>query len=101
MLLLESTKIWFVFFQIQKTQSIVLMAVVNSNYQHIGDARRQNDGGVFAASTIGQALGKGLLNIPPPKRLYGDTKLFPFVWSLTKKYSFERIFNKTVCKGIY
>ena len=38
-----------------------------------------NRGGVFAASNIGQALDEGLLNIPSPRRLYGDTKLFPFV----------------------
>ena len=59
------------------------MAVVNSNYQftiaEIGDEGRQSDGGLFEASNIGQALDEGLLNIPPPKRLYGDAKLFPFV----------------------
>ena len=59
------------------------MAVVNWNYQFtmvdIGDAGRQSDGGVFAASNIGQTLDEGLLNIPPPRRLYGNTKLFPFV----------------------
>ena len=71
------------FFNYKKTHSIVLMAVVNSNYQFtmvdIGDAGRQSDGGVFAVSNIGRALDEGLLNIPPPRRLYGDTKLFPFV----------------------
>ena len=41
--------------------------------------KHRNDGGVFAASNIGQALDEGLLNIPSPRRLYGDTKLFPFV----------------------
>ena len=51
------------FFKYQKTRSIVLMAVVNSNYQffmvEIGDAGRQSDGGLFEASNIGQALDEG------------------------------------------
>ena len=34
----------------------------------VGDAGSQSDGGVFAASNIGQALDKELLNIPPPSR---------------------------------
>ena len=59
------------------------MAVVNSNYQFtmvdIGDAGCQSDGGVFAASNIGRALDEGLLNIPPPRHLYSDTKLFLFL----------------------
>ena len=67
------------FFVYKKTRSIVLMAVVNSNYQFamvgISDAGIQSDGGVFAASNIGQALDEGLLNIPRPRRLYGNTKL--------------------------
>ena len=71
------------FFNYKKPHSIVLMAVVNSNCQFImvdiGDAGRQSDGGVFAASNIVRALDEGLLNIPPPRRLYRDTKLFPFV----------------------
>ena len=59
------------------------MATVNSNYQFatvdIDDTGRQSDGGVFAASNIGQVLEEGLLNMPPPRRLYGNTKIFPFV----------------------
>ena len=58
------------------------MAVLSSNYQFamvdIADAGRQSDDGVFAPSNIGQTLDEGLLNIPPPRCLYGDTKLFPF-----------------------
>ena len=65
------------FFNYKETHSII------SNYQFImvdiGDAGRQSDSGVFATSNIGRALDEGLINIPPPRCLYGDTKLFPFV----------------------
>ena len=65
------------FFNYKETHSII------SNYQFImvdiGDAGRQSDSGVFAASNIGRVLDEGLINIPPPRSLYGDTKLFPFV----------------------
>ena len=61
------------FFDYKKLHSIVLIPVINSNYQFtlvdIGDAGRQSDGGVFTASSIGQALNGGLLNIPPPRCL--------------------------------
>ena len=44
------------FFKYKKTHSIVLMAVVNSNYlftiANIADAGRQRDGGVFIASMV-------------------------------------------------
>ena len=57
------------------------MAVVNSNYQFtmvdIGDVGRQSNV-EYLHQVIGRALDKGLLNIPPPMRLYGDSKLFPF-----------------------
>ena len=59
------------------------MAVVDSNYQFtlvdIGDSGRQSDGGVFSASNICRALEEGLLNIPPPRRLRGETRSFPLV----------------------
>ena len=71
------------FFNNKKTHSIVLMAVANLNYQSnvvdIGDAGCQSDCGVFTTSNNWQAQFEGLLNIAPPRCLYGDTKLFPFV----------------------
>lgn len=72
------------FFNYKKMHSIVLMAVVNSNYQFvlvdIGDSGRQSDGGVFSASNLGHAMEEELLNIPKPRRLKGTTKCFPFVF---------------------
>ena len=56
------------------------MAVVSSNYQlntaNICDAGHPSNGRVFAANKMGQALDDDLLNIAPPRPLYGDTKLF-------------------------
>ena len=63
-----------------KKHSIVLMAVVSSKYQlnaaNICDAGHPSNGRVFAANDARQALGDELLNIAPPRPLYGDTKLF-------------------------
>jgi len=72
------------YFNYKKTHSIVLLAVVNSNYEFIlvdiGDAGRQSDGGVFASSNLGYAMDQKLLNIPKPRPLKGTTKSFPFVF---------------------
>ena len=61
------------FFNYKKIRSIVVMSVVNSNYQFnmidVGDIGRQSHGGVFTASNIGRALDKGLPNIHPPRYL--------------------------------
>ena len=58
---------------------LLLQFSIITPWVDIGDAGRQSDCGVFAASNIGRALDEGLLNIPPPRRLYGNTKLSPFV----------------------
>lgn len=72
------------YYNYKKTHSIVLMGVVNSNYEFIlvdiGDAGRQSDGGVFTACHIGRALEEQKLNIPKPRSLKGTSKEFPFVF---------------------
>ncbi|XP_065062421.1 uncharacterized protein LOC135689196 [Rhopilema esculentum] len=56
------------FINYKKNLSIVLMAVVNANYEFtmidIGDSGRQSDGRVFAASKLGFAIDDGLLKLP-------------------------------------
>lgn len=51
--------------------SVVLMAVVDSNYEFImvdvGANGRMSDGAVITNTKFGQLLDKGELNIPPPK----------------------------------
>lgn len=53
--------------------SIVLMAVVNADYQFlyvdVGAEGRMSDGGVFAHCSLSEALATGCLHIPAPKKL--------------------------------
>ena len=79
------------------------MAVIDLNYQFtmvdIGDVGRQSDGGVFVARNIGQALNVGLLNIPSPKRLYGNTELFPFVLVGDEAFPLKKYLIKPYAKA--
>ena len=79
------------------------MTVINLNYQFtmvdIGDVGCQSDGGVFAARHIGQARDVGLLNIPPPRRLYGDTELFPFALVGDEAFPLKKYLIKPYAKA--
>ena len=72
------------YFNYKKSHSIVLMAVVNANYEFtmidIGDSGRQSDGGVFAASKLGFAMDNNLFNLPSPRMIEGTDKYFPYVF---------------------
>ena len=56
------------FYNYKGTFSIVMMAVADASYMFtfidIGDFGRQNDSSIFNNSPFGEALNKGLLNIP-------------------------------------
>ena len=83
------------YFGYREGHSIVLIAVVNSNYQvdmvDGSDVGPQSHGRVFSASNIAGALDEGLLNIPPPRCLYGEIELFPFVLISDEGYNFTKI----------
>ena len=73
------------FFNYKKFHSIVLMAVVNANYEFVlvdvGDYGRLSDGSVFSSSHLGIAINDGTLNLPSPRRLdYNSNKLYPYVF---------------------
>ena len=80
------------YFNYKKRHSIVLIAVVNSNYQFNmvdrSDAGPQSHGRVFSASNIAGALDEGLLNIPRCHTTIGAYSVkinyFRLFWSVMK-----------------
>ena len=72
------------FFNYKKFHSIVLLAVVNSNYEFImvdiGDSGRQSDGGAFAASKLGYAMEHNLLHLTELRQLGNSNKAFQYVF---------------------
>ena len=71
------------FYNYKGSHSIVLIAVVNSSYEFImvdiGEAGRQIDGGVFAASHLGVTLNENKLNIPTCSKINGSDKTYNYV----------------------
>ena len=73
------------YFNYKKFHSIVLMAVVNANYEFIlvdvGDYGRLSDGSVFSSSYLGNAINSSTLNLPEPRALLSNSDLkFPYVF---------------------
>lgn len=72
------------YYNYKGTNSIVLMAVVNSQYEFIfvdiGTNGRVSDGGVFSKTSFNKALVNGELNIPAPNSLVPGMKPLPFVF---------------------
>lgn len=71
------------FFNYKKTFSIVLLALVDAQYNFIivdvGSYGKNSDGGIFAHSNLGKALQRSALNIPNPTVLPGTNQEAPFV----------------------
>lgn len=71
------------FFNYKKTFSIVLLALVDAQYNFItvdiGSYGKNSDGGIFAHSKLGRALEKNALSIPNPVELPGTNQKAPFV----------------------
>ena len=105
-----SAKSGSLFFDYKKSFNIVLLALCDASYQFtavdIGEAGRQNDGGVFTNSNLGRSIVNDYFNLPQPKKLYSESEfLFPYVFvgddafpmrhNLLKPYSssnLERVF---------
>lgn len=70
------------YFNYKKTFSIVLLAVVNANYEFImvdvGTNGRVSDGGVLQNTTFGKQLKNNALNIPPPALLPESNRKMPY-----------------------
>ena len=84
------------YYNYKGTHSIVLMAVVNADYEFtlvdIGEAGRQSDGGVFANSDLGYAMNNDLLNFPDPRDMGG--KLYPYVFVGDEAFSLKTFLVK-------
>ncbi|XP_059915812.1 uncharacterized protein LOC132463568 [Gadus macrocephalus] len=63
----------------KKTFSIVLLALVDSNYRfrviQVGDFGRSSDGGVYAGSALGRGMETKTLHVPPSTSLPGAAHL--------------------------
>lgn len=101
------------YFNYKKKNSIVLMALVDANYNFVyidvGAKGRESDGGVFSRCSLSNGLCNNTLNLPQPKPLPCRQKPIPYVIvaddafplnsNIMKPYSFrnqntkERIFN--------
>lgn len=108
------------FYNYKGFHSIVLMAVVNANYEfiyvHCGSNGRTSDGGVLLQTDFGDLLEKGELNLPSPTSnpenrgvclpfAFIADQAFPLKENLMKPYlnkgisHDERIFNYRICRG--
>lgn len=72
------------YYNYKKTFSIVLLAVVDSNYQFmfadIGSQGRITDGGVLRNSVLWRKISENNLNLPTPYPLPGSDEPLPYVF---------------------
>jgi len=72
-----------VYFNYKKTFSVILLALVDANYNFImidvGSFGRSSDGGIFSHSALGKRMENGSLNIPPDSCLPRTNIEAPFV----------------------
>ncbi|XP_039309117.1 protein ANTAGONIST OF LIKE HETEROCHROMATIN PROTEIN 1-like [Solenopsis invicta] len=68
----------------KKRFSIILMAACDAKYRFtwmdVGDYGSQNDGGVWANTTFGQAIDVDEIDFPFPKELPGSDVILPFTF---------------------
>lgn len=71
------------FFNYKEFHSIVLLAIVDSNYKFIGvdvgSYGREGDAGIFLKSAMGKLINAGDFNIPPPAALPSTNVILPNV----------------------
>lgn len=72
------------FYNYKGFHSMVLMAVVNANYEFVmcdfGTNGRISDGGVIANTKFGEKLENNTLNIPDPQIITSSNRTLPFVF---------------------
>lgn len=108
------------FFNYKGFHSIVLMAIVDADYQFIyvdvGINGRVSDGGVLKKTEFYKRLNEGALNIPPPEKTTQDSDPLPFVYIGDEAFALrpdflkpypqrklsdhdKRIYNYRVCRA--
>ncbi|XP_015374372.1 PREDICTED: uncharacterized protein LOC107169215 [Diuraphis noxia] len=70
------------YFNYNKTFSIVLMALVDAKYKfiavNIGAYGKSSDGGIFSSSKMGKAFEKNKFNVPDGRVLPGTNEVLPY-----------------------
>lgn len=102
------------FFNYKSHHSIVLQAVVDAEGKFlvvdVGEAGRNNDGGVFMDSSFGKAFNSQKLNLPKPRKLgRAQDVYFPYVFVADDAYGlhkhlmkpFSRSSNLNAMRKIY
>lgn len=86
------------YYNYKKFFSVVLLAVVNANYEFImvdvGINGRISDGGVLGITDFGQALANKTLNLPNPDILPNSNKKLPFVFVGDEAFALTENFMK-------
>lgn len=82
------------FYNYKGSNSIVLMAAVDSQYKFlyvdVGCNGRQSDGGIFNRCSFGIAMDNDELNLPSPKPLPGRSKATPFVLTADDAFAMRK-----------
>jgi len=72
------------YYNYKNTFSIVLLALVNANYEFlkvdVGLNGRISDGGVLGHSDFGKMMENQSLNIPEPQQVRRSNKILPYVF---------------------
>lgn len=97
------------YFNYKKTFSIVLMALVDANYNfiavNVGAFGKDSDGGILSKSKMGRAIFENKFNIPSNRCFAGTNVSAPCVilgdeaFPLTWRECGDKIFNR-VCGGV-
>ena len=86
------------YYNYKHTHSIVLMAIVNANYEFnycdAGTNGRNSDGGVISNTQFYERLSNGTLNLPEPKKVTKSERVLPYVFVGDEAFALRTDFLK-------